>query len=77
MDARPSTFVTPPPWTVQRRIFLVAWTCIGFHDVLGLIGQLGGEISFDMPSSQDYKWATGPEARPLSPMQQQRVAAGN
>jgi predicted alpha-1,2-mannosidase len=36
----------------------------------------GGEISFDMSSAQDYKWATGPEARPPSPMQQQRAAAG-
>lgn len=37
----------------------------------------GGEIAFDMTSAQDYKWATGPEARPLSPMQQQRAKTGN
>jgi len=34
------------------------------------------EISFDMSSAQDYKWATSPEARPPSPRQQQRAAAG-
>lgn len=29
----------------------------------------GGQIEFDMTSAQDYKWATGPGARPASPMQ--------
>jgi predicted alpha-1,2-mannosidase len=37
----------------------------------------GGEISFDMSSAQDYKWATGPEARPPSPMRQQQAATRN
>jgi predicted alpha-1,2-mannosidase len=36
----------------------------------------GGEISFDMASAPDYKWAAGLEARPPSPMQQLRDAAG-
>jgi putative alpha-1,2-mannosidase len=36
----------------------------------------GGEISFDMASAQDYKWASGPEARPPSPMRQQQGPTG-
>jgi predicted alpha-1,2-mannosidase len=36
----------------------------------------GGEISFDMASAPDYKWAVGLEARPPSPMQQLHDAAG-
>ena len=28
----------------------------------------GGELAFEMVSAPDYKWATGPEARPPSAM---------
>ena len=36
----------------------------------------GGEIVFDMVSAQDYTWAIAPEARPPSPLRQQREVGG-